>query len=252
MLTQGADLDLTETGPWATRSRAVGPAAGRRAPPVTSPPTRSSPTGWPASMARRLQRLTARHGRRGPALQRPRPARPGRRQPDGSDRTRIAGGRSCSLSLDDAIAIGGESGGSVNDVVLAAIAHGFRTLLLHRGEEVERRFIRAFVPVSIHSTDTRQRFDNTVSSTFTELPVGVPEARRGPRSHHPPTRDPRGLRSDRRRRDPHPVVGIRPAAAARRSACGPRPEPWASSRACTRSPPTCPGLAGRCTCSAAA
>jgi diacylglycerol O-acyltransferase len=33
------------------------------------------------------------------------------------------------------------------------------------------------VPVSIHSTDTRERFDNTVSSTFTELPVGVPDAR---------------------------------------------------------------------------
>ena len=81
--------------------------------------------------------------------------------------------------MDDAIAVGAESGGSVNDVVLAAVAHGFRTLLLHRGEEVERRFIRAFVPVSIHSTDTRERFDNTVSSTFTELPVGVPEARQG-------------------------------------------------------------------------
>lgn len=81
-----------------------------------------------------------------------------------------------SVPLDDAIAIGTETGGSVNDVVLAAVAQGFRSVLLHRGEPVERRFIRAFVPVSVHSTETRDRYDNTVSSTFTELPVGVAHA----------------------------------------------------------------------------
>ena len=67
--------------------------------------------------------------------------------------------------------------GSVNDVVLAAIAHGFRLLLLDRGETVERRLVRTFVPVSVHSTDEREEYDNTVSATFTDLPVGVDHPR---------------------------------------------------------------------------
>jgi WS/DGAT/MGAT family acyltransferase len=77
------------------------------------------------------------------------------------------------FSLDDALTIASARGSSVNDVVLATIAHGFRALLLHRGETVEQRFIRAFVPVSLHTTETRERFDNTVSATFTDLPVGL-------------------------------------------------------------------------------
>ncbi len=67
--------------------------------------------------------------------------------------------------------------GSVNDVVLAAIAHGFRNLLLDRGETVERRYVRTFVPVSVHSTDEQDEYDNTVSATFTDLPVGVDHPR---------------------------------------------------------------------------
>ncbi len=67
--------------------------------------------------------------------------------------------------------------GSVNDVVLAAIAHGFRNLLLDRGETVERRYVRTFVPVSVHSTDDQDEYDNTVSATFTDLPVGVDHPR---------------------------------------------------------------------------
>jgi WS/DGAT/MGAT family acyltransferase len=81
-----------------------------------------------------------------------------------------------SVPLDDAVAAGVELGGSVNDVVLASVAHGFRALLQDRGEPIERRFIRAFVPMSLHTSESRDRFDNTVSSTFTELPVGVDDA----------------------------------------------------------------------------
>ena len=80
------------------------------------------------------------------------------------------------LPLDDAHAIASQLDGSVNDVVLAAVARGFRALLLQRGESVERRFIRAFVPVSLPTTDVHEGFENTVSSTFTELPVGVADA----------------------------------------------------------------------------
>lgn len=177
MLTQGADLDLTEAGPWAVRTEPsdLQLAAGATRDLATNP---IESYRVARSVARRVQRLTrdtVDGARRFNALALPDRGAGSLTGPIGPHRR----WQELRLSMDDAIAVGGESGGSVNDVVLAAVAHGFRTLLLHRGEEVERRFIRAFVPVSIHSTESRERFDNTVSSTFTELPVGVPEARRG-------------------------------------------------------------------------
>ena len=44
-------------------------------------------------------------------------------------------------------------GGTVNDVVLAAITGGFRELLLSRGETVEGRVIRTLVHVSVRADD---------------------------------------------------------------------------------------------------
>ena len=78
-----------------------------------------------------------------------------------------------SVSLESVRRIRRSLDGSVNDVVMAAVAHGFRQLLLHRGETVERRYVRTFLPVSVHSTDEQEDYDNTVSATFTDLPVGV-------------------------------------------------------------------------------
>jgi diacylglycerol O-acyltransferase / wax synthase len=63
-------------------------------------------------------------------------------------------------------------GGTVNDVVLAAITHGFRELLESRGEPVDR-VLRTLVPVSVRRPGERGTYNNRVSAVFAELPVGI-------------------------------------------------------------------------------
>ncbi|HXQ43954.1 MAG TPA: wax ester/triacylglycerol synthase family O-acyltransferase [Acidimicrobiales bacterium] len=83
-----------------------------------------------------------------------------------------------STSVDDIKAVRKSLGGTFNDVVLAAITHGFRTLLLSRGEPVDR-VVRTLVPVSVRPRDMSGRavgdgtFENKVSAMFAELPVGI-------------------------------------------------------------------------------
>ena len=82
-------------------------------------------------------------------------------------------------TLDDIKAIRRKLGGTVNDVVLAAITAGFRHLLLSRGDDVTGRVVRTMVPVSIRATRTDGAashdgtFDNKVSAMFADLPVGL-------------------------------------------------------------------------------
>ncbi len=64
-------------------------------------------------------------------------------------------------------------GGTVNDVVLAAITRGFRELLKGRGEEVSGKVVRALVPVSVRSEGERGLYNNRVSGLFPGLPVGI-------------------------------------------------------------------------------
>jgi diacylglycerol O-acyltransferase len=63
-------------------------------------------------------------------------------------------------------------GGTVNDVVLTAITGGFRDLLEHRGESVDR-VLRTLVPVSVRRPGERGSYNNRVSAMFAELPVGI-------------------------------------------------------------------------------
>jgi diacylglycerol O-acyltransferase len=63
-------------------------------------------------------------------------------------------------------------GGTVNDVVLAAITHGFRELLRSRGESVER-VLHTLVPVSVRRPGERGTYNNRVSAMFAELPIGI-------------------------------------------------------------------------------
>jgi WS/DGAT/MGAT family acyltransferase len=63
-------------------------------------------------------------------------------------------------------------GGTVNDVVLAAITNGFRELLHGRGESVDR-VLRTLVPVSVRRPGERGSYNNRVSAMFAELPVGI-------------------------------------------------------------------------------
>ena len=64
-------------------------------------------------------------------------------------------------------------GGTVNDVVLAAITRGFRELLQSRGEKVSGHVVRTLVPVSVRRPDQRGELNNRVSSMFADLPVGI-------------------------------------------------------------------------------
>jgi diacylglycerol O-acyltransferase len=86
-----------------------------------------------------------------------------------------------STVVNDIKAIRRVSGGTFNDVVLAAITNGFRELLLHRGESVDR-VVRTLVPVSVRPRDDRGRavgdgtLQNKVSAMFAELPVSIADA----------------------------------------------------------------------------
>jgi WS/DGAT/MGAT family acyltransferase len=78
-----------------------------------------------------------------------------------------------SVSLDDVKAIRRAFGGTVNDVVLAAVTRGFRELLHARGEQVESRTITTLIPVSMRSADARGTLDNQVSALYARLPIGI-------------------------------------------------------------------------------
>jgi len=75
------------------------------------------------------------------------------------------------VSLDDVKTIKRELGGTVNDVVLAAISSGFRALLLERGEEPEPHKVPSLVPVSVRAQGDEASFGNQVSATVADLPV---------------------------------------------------------------------------------
>lgn len=62
-------------------------------------------------------------------------------------------------------------GGTVNDVVLAAISSGFRTLLLSRGEQPDPRMVRSLIPVSLRAPGEENLYDNRVSVVLANLPV---------------------------------------------------------------------------------
>lgn len=74
--------------------------------------------------------------------------------------------------LSEAKTIHAVLGGTVNDVVLAAIAGGFRELLAARGERTDR-VVRSLVPVSVRSGGEHGQYNNRVSAMFADLPVGI-------------------------------------------------------------------------------
>ena len=74
--------------------------------------------------------------------------------------------------LDELKAIRRTFGGTVNDVVLAAIAGAFRDLLLARGEPVDGATVRTLVPVSVRAAGDHTA-NNQVSAIIARLEVGV-------------------------------------------------------------------------------
>jgi WS/DGAT/MGAT family acyltransferase len=76
-----------------------------------------------------------------------------------------------SASLDDVRVIRTAFGGTVNDVVLAAVSGGYRDLLLARGEDADHAVVRTAVPVSTRHDDGHGVPDNRVSTLLYDLPV---------------------------------------------------------------------------------
>jgi WS/DGAT/MGAT family acyltransferase len=76
-------------------------------------------------------------------------------------------------SLDDVKTIKQHLGGTVNDVVLAAICAGFRDLLLSRGEEPRPRAVPSLVPVSVRAPGEESIYENRVSALVADLPVHI-------------------------------------------------------------------------------
>jgi diacylglycerol O-acyltransferase len=76
-------------------------------------------------------------------------------------------------TLDDIRTIRKAFGGTVNDVVVAAVTSGFRDLIVARGEDPERVVLRTLVPVSVRQQIGQGVFDNQVSAIFLDLPVHI-------------------------------------------------------------------------------
>ena len=76
-------------------------------------------------------------------------------------------------SLTDVKTIKGTLGGTVNDVVLAAISGAFRDLLLSRGEEPQPFMIPSLVPVSVRAPGEESIYENRVSAILAYLPVHI-------------------------------------------------------------------------------
>jgi diacylglycerol O-acyltransferase len=64
-------------------------------------------------------------------------------------------------------------GGTVNDVVLAAVAGGLGRYLRARGNSTAGLELRAMVPISVRSEDERGALGNRVSAMMARLPVGI-------------------------------------------------------------------------------
>ncbi len=76
-------------------------------------------------------------------------------------------------TLSDVKAVRAGLGGTINDVVLAAISGGFRDLLLSRHEDPAHMIVRSLVPVSVRRPTERGAYNNRVSAMFLELPIGL-------------------------------------------------------------------------------
>lgn len=78
-------------------------------------------------------------------------------------------------TVDDVTHVRRVLGGSMNDVVLAGIAAGFRDLLGKRGELRDGRVVRTMVPVSVRRETERGSLNNQVTAVYVDLPVTEPD-----------------------------------------------------------------------------
>jgi WS/DGAT/MGAT family acyltransferase len=75
-------------------------------------------------------------------------------------------------NLDLAKEIAHAHGATINDILLTAVAGGYRALLESRGEGVSGLVLRAFVPISLHQEQPGQARGNVDAGMVVPLPIG--------------------------------------------------------------------------------
>jgi diacylglycerol O-acyltransferase len=101
-----------------------------------------------------------------------RPPRPSPLTTTNSTRRRLGFAR---LDLADIRQIRRQHGGTINDVVLAALSGGVREWLISRGRAVDGVTLRALVPVSLRGRQASRLGGNDLSGYLCDLPVGEPD-----------------------------------------------------------------------------
>lgn len=77
------------------------------------------------------------------------------------------------LALKDVKAVKNVTGGTVNDVLVSAMAGGLRRYLQGHGQEVDGLSFRAAVPVNLRSPEEMGTLGNKFGLLFLDLPVGI-------------------------------------------------------------------------------
>lgn len=77
------------------------------------------------------------------------------------------------IPLADVKAVGKVTGGTVNDVLLTAMAGALRRYLLQRGEAVDGLSFHAVVPVNLRPLDKPVTLGNKFGLVFLSLPIGI-------------------------------------------------------------------------------
>ncbi|MFM8322288.1 MAG: WS/DGAT/MGAT family O-acyltransferase, partial [Chloroflexota bacterium] len=80
---------------------------------------------------------------------------------------------SANLDLEEVKAIGRLMGGTVNDVLLAAVTGALRRYLEQRGDATDGLNIRAIVPVNLRPAGENEMLGNRFGLVFLSLPVGI-------------------------------------------------------------------------------
>lgn len=77
------------------------------------------------------------------------------------------------IALPDVKAVSQVMGGTINDVLLTAVAGGLRGYMIERGEPVDGLSFHAVIPVNLRPLDEPLTLGNKFGLVFLELPIGI-------------------------------------------------------------------------------
>ena len=103
---------------------------------------------------------------------------PAMRAPQGALNGRTSPSRLYSFSrfpLSDFRTVKGALGGTINDVVLAAVTGGLRAFLMSRGVDLGEESVTALCPVSIRDDSERTALGNRLAMLLVKLPIDEPD-----------------------------------------------------------------------------